>query len=68
MKIKRMTATFGALDNTVLEPGGGLTVISAPNEGGKSTWAGFLKAMLYGIDTRERDRTGFLAAKTRYQP
>ena len=68
MRIKRMTATFGALDNAVLEPGNGLTVIAAPNEAGKSTWAGFLKAMLYGIDTRERDRTGFLADKTRYQP
>jgi len=68
MKIKKMTATFGALDNAVLEPGQGLTVITAPNEAGKSTWAGFLKAMLYGIDTRERDRTGFLADKTRYQP
>lgn len=68
MRIKKMTATFGALDNAVLEPGEGLTVISAPNEAGKSTWAGFLKAMLYGIDTRERDKTGFLADKTRYQP
>ncbi len=68
MKIKRMTATFGALDGAVLEPDRGLTVISAPNEGGKSTWAGFLKAMLYGIDTRERDKTGFLADKNRYQP
>ena len=43
MKIKRMTATFGALDNAVLTPGDGLTVISAPNEGGKSTWAGSSK-------------------------
>lgn len=68
MKIRKMTATFGVLDNAVLEPGDGLTVIAAPNEAGKSTWAGFLKAMLYGIDTRERDRTGFLADKTRYQP
>ena len=68
MKIRRMTATFGALDNAVLEPGDGLTVIAAPNEAGKSTWAGFLRAMLYGIDTRERDRAGFLADKTRYQP
>ena len=68
MKIKRMTAAFGALDNAVLEPGPGLTVIAAPNESGKSTWAGFLKAMLYGIDTRERDRAGYLADKTRYQP
>ena len=68
MKIKKMTATFGALEHAVLEPGDGLTVITAPNEAGKSTWAGFLKAMLYGIDTRERDKTGFLADKTRYQP
>ena len=68
MRIKKMTAAFGALDHAVLEPGPGLTVITAPNESGKSTWAGFLKAMLYGIDTRERDRTGFLADKTRYQP
>ena len=68
MKIKKMTASFGALDNAVLEPGDGLTVITAPNEAGKSTWAGFLKAMLYGIDTRERDKTGYLADKTRYQP
>lgn len=68
MRIKKMTAAFGGLDGAVLEPGPGLTVIAAPNEGGKSTWAGFWKAMLYGIDTRERDKTGFLADKTRYQP
>ena len=68
MRIKKMTATFGALDRAVLEPGDGFTVITAPNEAGKSTWAGFLKAMLYGIDTRERDKTGFLADKSRYQP
>ena len=68
MRIKKMTATFGGLDNAVLEPGEGLTVITAPNEAGKSTWAGFLRAMLYGIDTRERDKAGFLADKTRFQP
>ncbi|MGN0985696.1 MAG: ATP-binding protein [Candidatus Enterenecus sp.] len=68
MKIKKMTATFGALDRATLTPGEGLTVITAPNEGGKSTWAGFLKAMLYGVDTRDRDKTGYLADKNRYQP
>lgn len=68
MKIKTMTATFGGLHQARLTPSEGLTVISAPNEGGKSTWAGFLKAMLYGIDTRERDKNGFLADKNRYQP
>lgn len=68
MRIKKMTATFGGLNNAVLEPGEGLTVITAPNEAGKSTWAGFLKAMLYGISTREQNKTGFLADKTRYLP
>ena len=46
----------------------GLTVVAAPNEAGKSTWAGFLKAMLYGIDTRSRDRRTRLADKRRFQP
>ena len=68
MKIKKMTATFGGLERATLAPGDGLTVITAPNEGGKSTWAGFLKAMLYGVDTRDRDKTGYLADKNRYQP
>ncbi len=68
MKIKKMTANFGGLEQAVLTPGDGLTIISAPNEGGKSTWAAFLKAMLYGIDTKERDKAGFLAEKNRWQP
>ena len=68
MKIKSMTATFGALENARLEPGPGLTLIHAPNEGGKSTWAAFWRTMLYGIDTRDRDRKGYLADKNRYQP
>ena len=68
MKIKSMTATFGKLDRARLELGAGLNLIQAPNEGGKSTWAAFWKAMLYGIDTRDRDRKGHLADKNRYQP
>ena len=68
MKIKKMTATFGGLERAVLEPGNGLTIISAPNEAGKSTWAAFLRAMLYGINTRERDKEGYLAEKNRYAP
>lgn len=63
-----MTATFGGLERAVLEPGSGLTIISAPNEAGKSTWAAFLRAMLYGINTRERDKEGYLAEKNRYAP
>lgn len=68
MKIIKMTATFGGLEQAVLEPGEGFTVITAPNEGGKSTWAAFLRTMLYGLDTRERDKAGSLADKNRYQP
>jgi len=63
-----MTATFGRLDRARLEPGPGLNLIHAPNEGGKSTWAAFWRAMLYGIDTRDRDKKGYLADKNRYQP
>lgn len=68
MKIKKLSATFGKLKNAVLEPGDGLTVVTAPNESGKSTWCALLTAMLYGIDTSERDRVGHLSAKTRYRP
>ncbi|MCI9269020.1 MAG: AAA family ATPase [Lawsonibacter sp.] len=68
MRIKSMTATFGKLDHARLEPGPGLTLIHAPNEGGKSTWAAFWRTMLYGIDTRGRDKKGYLADKNHYQP
>ncbi|MCI8551886.1 MAG: AAA family ATPase [Lawsonibacter sp.] len=68
LKIKTMTATFGKLDRATLEPGPGLNLIHAPNEGGKSTWAAFWRAMLYGVDTRNRDKKGYLADKNHYQP
>lgn len=68
MKIKRMTATFGCLDHQTLELEEGLNILTLPNEGGKSTWCAFLRVMLYGLNTRERDKKGFLADKTRYQP
>ena len=63
-----MTATFGKLENETLELSGGLNVLSAPNEWGKSTWCAFLTAMLYGIDTRERTRGDILADKEKYLP
>ena len=68
MKIHRMTATFGGLEQAVLTPGEGLTVVEAPNEAGKSTWCAFLRAMLYGIPTKERDKQGYLAEKNRFRP
>ena len=50
MKLLRLTATFGCLDHATLEFGPGLTLIEAPNGGGKSTWCAFLRTMLYGLD------------------
>lgn len=67
MIIKRMTATFGNLDNATLTPSEGLNVFYAPNESGKSTWAAFLFTMFYGIGT-ERRGSGKLPAKDRYKP
>lgn len=66
--IHRMAATFGRLDHETLELSEGLNILQAPNETGKSTWCAFLSAMLYGINSRERDRSGFLAEKNRYAP
>ena len=68
MKILRMTATFGCLDGAVLELGAGCNVRILPNESGKSTWAAFLTAMFYGIDTTQRAAKGRLPEKTRWQP
>lgn len=68
MKIHQLTATFGKLRQQTLELKDGLNIIEAPNEAGKSTWASFLRSMLYGIDTKERDKKGVIAEKNRYQP
>ena len=68
MKLIRMKATFGGLDHRELELKEGLNIIEAPNEGGKSTWSAFLRAMLYGVNTKERDKEGDIAEKNRYQP
>ena len=63
-----MTATFGCLDGDTLELKDGLNVINAPNESGKSTWCAFIRAMLYGIDSSERAKSGYLPDKTHYAP
>lgn len=68
MKIRRMTASFGTLQNDMLELGEGLNVIFAPNESGKSTWCGFIKAMLYGIDSSAREKAGVKPEKVRFLP
>ncbi len=65
VRFRRLDATFGALERRSLSFLPGLNVIEAPNESGKSTLAAFLRAMLYGLSTRER---GALADKNRYLP
>lgn len=68
MQINKLSATFGKLDGDTLELHGGLNVICAPNESGKSTWCAFIRAMLYGVDSSERQRNGYLPDKMRYAP
>ena len=68
MQIRRMSALFGRLQGQFLEFQDGLNIIEAPNETGKSTWCAFLLSMLYGINSRERERAGFIPDKTRYAP
>ena len=63
-----MTAFFGKLQGQTLELQEGLNILQAPNETGKSTWCAFLISMLYGINSRERDKAGFIADKNRYAP
>lgn len=53
MIITSMTATFGGLENQTLTLQDGLNILELPNEGGKSTWCAFLRAMLYGVETRK---------------
>ena len=63
-----MTAHFGALDGAELELGGGLNILYAPNESGKSTWCAFLRAMLYGVSTSQRARAGQKPDRIKYRP
>jgi hypothetical protein len=66
--IRKMTASFGVLQNRTLELQPGLNIIEAPNEYGKSTWCAFLRAMLYGVDTAQRAHAGVKPDKVLYAP
>ena len=68
MIIRKLRASFGKLENETLSLHDGLNVIYAPNESGKSTWCAFIRAMLYGVDSSERARSGYLPDKLRYAP
>ena len=68
MRINALHASFGKLENESLTFHDGLNVIYAPNESGKSTWCAFIRAMLFGVDSAERARSGHLPDKTKYSP
>jgi len=68
MILKKLNARFGKLDDATLNLSPGLNVIYGKNESGKSTWCDFLRAMFYGIDSKERDKMGFIAEKNKYMP
>lgn len=68
MRILKLSASFGSLQNAELTLDEGLNVITAPNESGKSTWAAFLMAMLYGVDSSERTTKTNLPVKTKFKP
>ena len=68
MIIKSMDASFGGLENAHMELEPGLNIIEAPNEAGKSTWCGFIRTMLYGINTSQRERAGLLPDKKKFLP
>ncbi len=68
MIIKKLSAKFGCLDNESLSFRDGLNIVTLPNEFGKSTWGAFILAMLYGIDTSQKDRQDHFADKNKYIP
>ena len=68
MKLLRMTACFGTLQHQELILQEGLNLLSYPNESGKTTWAAFLLAMLYGVDSSGAGQQVPPSAKLRYKP
>ena len=68
MNIKKLTASFGTLKNETLELAPGLNIVRAPNERGKSSWASFIRAIFFGVDTSARKKGGVLPDKTRFLP
>lgn len=68
MIIRKMTASYGKLQDSTLWLDPGLNIVAAPNESGKSTWCSFIKNMLYGVDSAAREKGGVKPDKTLYAP
>lgn len=68
MWIKKLYATFGSLEGKALGFEKGLNIVYGRNESGKTTWCAFIRSMLFGIATREKEKSGFLPDKVKYRP
>ena len=68
MIIKKMKASFGCLEKAEMELHKGLNIVTASNESGKSTWCAFIRAMLYGVDSSQREKGGVKPDKVKYAP
>ena len=58
---------FGKLSNLNINFNDGVNIINQPNGWGKSTLAAFLKAMLYGFDTK-KEPGAFEKERKLYKP
>ena len=67
IRYDRVAGSFGAYDG-VTELEDGLNVVYAENEAGKSTLSELIFTMLYGINTSDREKKGYIPPKTRYAP
>ena len=67
MEYRSLKGDFGAFSEE-LNFKSGLNTVIAGNESGKSTFCAFISAMLYGVNTAERERSDKLPDKIKYQP
>lgn len=63
MVIRNMLANYGKLNGDRLELRPGLNIVEGSNEHGKTTWCSFVRSMLYGIDSAQRDSKRALSEK-----
>ncbi len=69
MKINKLYIRgFGKIENFDLDLSKNINVIYGPNESGKSTLMGFIKAVLFGLKGGRTDKEGLAAEIKRYRP
>lgn len=67
IRYDRVAGSFGAYDG-VTELEDGLNVVYAANEAGKSTLSELIFTLLYGINTSDREKKGYIPPKIKYAP